>query len=160
LREYNNLVLLRTLSKAWGLAGIRVGVAMGDPVIMEFMNKVKYPYNLNILSQEKALEMLERQADKQAWVKLILDEKHRLVPLLGEMDFVREVFHSDANFLLVRVDEPDALYGFLCKGGVIVRNRSRLPLCEGCLRITIGTPGENEKLLDLLRTWKKQKNKT
>jgi len=154
MAEYNNLVLLRTLSKAWGLAGIRVGVAMGDPDIMNYMNKVKYPYNLNTLSQEKALEMLEKVREKESWVQLILEEKKKLIPAISAMEYVAEVFLSDANFILARVEKPDQLYDYLCSQGVIVRNRSKLPLCEGCLRITVGTPEENAELISLLASWK------
>lgn len=155
LEDCRNLVLLRTLSKAWGMAGIRVGVALGDQEIMAYMNKVKYPYNLNILSQEKAVEMLADPARKEYWVKRILDEKKRLIPMIHELAYIEEVFPSDANFLLVRVNDPDGLYDFLNKNGVIVRNRSRLPHCRGCLRITVGTPGENDVLIGLLKEWKK-----
>ena len=153
LDKYNNLVLLRTLSKAWGLAGIRVGVAMGDAEVMDYMNKVKYPYNVNILSQEKALQMLENEGKKDDWVGLILEEKKKLISSLKGLDFVKEVFPSDANFLLVRVDDPNALYNHLYEGGVIIRNRSNLPLCEGCLRITVGTREENTRLLELMQSW-------
>jgi histidinol-phosphate aminotransferase len=153
LGKYRNLVLMRTLSKAWGLAGIRVGVALGDPEIMGLLNKVKYPYNLNILSQEKALEMLAHPERKEKWVQQVLDEKKKLIPALEGLEFVSKVFPSDANFLLLKVDEPDALYETLKSKGVIVRNRSRLPLCEGCLRITVGTKEENARLMDLLSNW-------
>ena len=158
LGEYKNLVLLRTLSKAWGLAAIRIGVALGDPEIMVYLNNVKYPYNLNILSQEKALEMLDERGKKDAWVKLILDEKQKLIPALEDLLFVLNVFPSDANFLLIKVDDPDGLYNFLQSGGVIVRNRSKLPLCQGCLRITVGTEEENARLLNLMRLWNNEKN--
>ena len=149
--------MLRTLSKAWGLAGIRVGVALGDPEIMVYLNKVKYPYNLNILSQEKALEMLDERGKKDAWVKIILDEKQKLIPALENLVFVTKVFPSDANFLLIKVDAPDALYDFLKFEGIIVRNRSKLPLCQGCLRITVGTKEENTRLLNLMRLWNNEK---
>ncbi len=159
LDRYRNLVLLRTLSKAWGLAGIRIGAALGDPGIIEYMNKVKYPYNVNRLSQEMALEMLSVPGKKDAWVKQILDQKKRLVRELGAFTYVRKVFPSDANFLLVRVEEPDALYDFLQSGGVVVRNRSKLAFCEGCLRITVGTEEENTRLLDLLESWEQKTKK-
>ena len=155
LDEYDNLILLRTLSKAWGMAGIRVGLALGNVEIMAFMNKVKYPYNVNILSQEKAMEMLSNSEDKDAWVRLILEEKERLVDAFRGLDFILEVFPSDANFLQVRVEDADALYTYLLKQGVIVRNRSSLPLCQGCLRITIGTNKENTLLLEKMQIWAK-----
>jgi histidinol-phosphate aminotransferase len=153
LDDYDNLILLRTLSKAWGMAGIRVGLALGDEEVTAYMNKVKYPYNVNILSQEKAIEMLNTTEDKNEWVRLILQEKERLVNAFGSLDFILEVFPSDANFLLVKVEDADALYNYLLKQGVIVRNRSRLPLCHGCLRITIGTNEENTRLLEEMQLW-------
>ena len=126
---------------------------MGDTEVVNYMNKVKYPYNLNILSQEKALEMLDQSQAKDEWVELILEEKMKMIPALADLVHVTEVFPSDANFLLVRVDDPDALYGFLYGEGIIVRNRSTLPLCQGCLRITVGTREENTRLLKLMRSW-------
>jgi histidinol-phosphate aminotransferase len=151
--EYRNLVILRTLSKAWGLAGIRLGMALADPEVIQYMNRVKYPYNVNYLTQSKALEMLESTETRDKWVKEILAERARLRVSLEEIGYVLKIFPSDANFLLVRVEDPDRLYAFLHEMGVIVRNRSRLTHCEGCLRITVGTPDENDRLIELMKSY-------
>jgi histidinol-phosphate aminotransferase len=153
LGQYPGLVLLRTLSKAWAGAGIRLGMALGDPQLIGWMNRVKYPYNVNYLTQEKALEMLGMVDRKEEWVRLILSERERLEAELGKLAAVRKVHPSDANFLLVRVTDPDDLYDILVKGGVIVRNRSRMTHCGGCLRITVGTPEENDRLIELIKTY-------
>jgi histidinol-phosphate aminotransferase len=154
LVEYPGLVLLRTLSKAWAGAGIRLGMALGDPKLIALMNKVKYPYNVNILTQEKALEMLDQVQLKDEWVRLILTERQRLAGALSRLEQVEKVFPSDANFMLVRVSDPQGLYDHLAGGGVIVRNRSGMTHCEGCLRITVGTPDENDRLLELIKTYR------
>ena len=153
LEEHSNLVLLRTLSKAWGLAGIRLGMALADPEVIRYLNRVKYPYNVNYLTQTKALEMLGRAGKREKWVGEILSERERLEDRLKEIACVRKIFPSDANFLLVRVEDPDGLYAHLNKSGLIVRNRSRLTHCEGCLRITIGTPEENNRLIELMKSY-------
>ena len=149
--RYKNLIILRTLSKAWGLAGIRLGMALADPEVIQFMNRVKYPYNVNYLTQVKALEMLRSAASREKWIKEILDERRKLEAALEEIHYVLKIFPSDANFLLIRVEDPDGLYTFLYEQGVIVRNRSRLTHCEGCLRITVGTPDENIRLIELMK---------
>ncbi len=149
--NYSNLIILRTLSKAWGLAGIRLGMALADPEVIQFMNRVKYPYNVNYLTQVKALEMLGSTASREKWVEEILAERKKLEAALEEIHYVLKIFPSDANFLLVRVEDPDGLYAFLYEQGVIVRNRSRLTHCEGCLRITVGTPDENIRLIELMK---------
>jgi histidinol-phosphate aminotransferase len=153
LEKHSNLVILRTLSKAWAVAGIRLGMALADPEIIELMNRVKYPYNVNLLTQEKALEILDDDKQKAEWVDLILDERDRLIKRLKKMDMVLKIHPSDANFLLIRVADPDALHDHLAVGGIIVRNRSRMTHCEGCLRITVGTKEENLKLLDLMKSF-------
>ena len=151
--EHWNLVILRTLSKAWGLAGIRLGMALADPEVIQYMNRVKYPYNVNYLTQIKALEMLGSAGSREKWVKEILAERIKLEGRLEEIGYVLKIFPSDANFLLVRVEDPDGIYAFLNEGGVIVRNRSRLTHCEGCIRITVGTPDENNKLIELMKSY-------
>lgn len=151
--EHWNLVILRTLSKAWGLAGIRLGMALADPEVIQYMNRVKYPYNVNYLTQIKALEMLGSAGSREKWVKEILAERIKLEADLEDIRYVVKVFPSDANFLLVRVEDPDGLYTFLYQKGVIVRNRSRLTHCEGCIRITVGTPDENNKLIELMKSY-------
>ena len=154
LEKYSNLVILRTLSKAWAGAGIRLGMAIADPEVCGLMNRVKYPYNVNLLTQEKALELLDNESQKNEWVKMILEERDRMVKKLGKLDLIKKIHHSDANFLLVQVDDPDKVYAFLVNGGLIVRNRSRLTHCRGCLRITVGTRDENSRLLELMKSFK------
>ncbi len=151
LSEFPNLVILQTLSKAWGLAAIRLGMAFAGEPVIQLLNKVKAPYNLNILTQEKALQAIQDPGHKQQMVQILLEERKRLANALAEFPFVQQIFPSDANFLLVKVDAPDKLYHFLTRQGIIVRNRSSVPLCEGCLRISIGTPEENTTLLEALQ---------
>jgi histidinol-phosphate aminotransferase len=151
--EHQNLIILRTLSKAWGLAGIRLGMALADPEVIQYMNRVKYPYNVNYLTQTKALEMLGSAGNREQWVKEILAERTKLKGRLEDLGYVLKIFPSDANFLLVRVEDADSLYAFLYKQGVIVRNRSRLTHCEGCIRITVGTPDENNRLIELMKSY-------
>jgi histidinol-phosphate aminotransferase len=150
LPEFPNLVVLQTFSKAWGLAAIRLGMAFAGEPIIHLLNKVKAPYNLNLLSQEKALQAIRDPGHKQQMVQVLLEERKRLANALSAFPFVRQIFPSDANFLLVRVDAPGKLYDFLTRHGIIVRNRSSVLLCEGCLRISIGTPDENAVLLQAL----------
>lgn len=151
LTEFPNLVILQTLSKAWGLAAIRLGMAFAAEPVIQLLNKVKPPYNLNLLTQEKALQAIQDPGHKQLMVQILLKERQRLADALAGFPFVQHVFPSDANFLLVKVDAPDTLYDFLTRHGIIVRNRSSVPLCEGCLRISIGTPEENTNLLEALQ---------
>lgn len=151
--EHQNLIILRTLSKAWGLAGIRLGMALADPEVIQYMNRVKYPYNVNYLTQTKALEMLGSAGNREQWVKEILAERTKLKGRLEDLGYVLKIFPSDANFLLVRVEDADGLYAFLYKQGVIVRNRSRLTHCEGCIRITVGNPDENNRLIELMKSY-------
>ena len=153
LDKYSNLVILRTLSKAWAGAGIRLGMALADPVVANLMNRVKYPYNVSLLTQDKALELLRNEKQKDEWVEMILEEREWLRKKLEKLSLIKKIYHSDANFLLVQVDEPDALYAHLAKGGVIIRNRSRMTRCSGCLRITIGTHKENLLLLELINSF-------
>jgi len=151
LAEHRNLVILRTLSKAWGLAGIRLGMALASPDVIQYMNRVKYPYNINYLTQAKAMEMLRSAANKEKWVEEILAERTKLENRLAEIRYVQRIYPSDANFLLVRVQDPEGIYAFLNERGVIVRNRSNLTHCEGCIRITVGTPDENNRLIELMK---------
>ena len=153
LDRFPSLVILRTLSKAWAGAGIRLGMALADPRLISILNRVKYPYNVGYLTQVKALEMLDNEIQKQQWVDEILSERERLAEELGKLRAVNKIHPSDANFLLVRVSDPDGLQEFLAKGGVIVRNRSRMTHCEGCLRITVGTKDENRRLLELMKSF-------
>jgi histidinol-phosphate aminotransferase len=149
VREYPNLVILQTLSKAWGMAGLRIGLAIAVPEIIAIMSKVKYPYNINILAQRMALTKLD-EAAKNRRVAEIAGERFRLEKSLPESPQVLKVHESDSNFLLVEVKDPDGLYDKLLGSGIIVRNRSKVRGCEGCLRITVGTPSENDRLLNVL----------
>ena len=150
LSQYPNLIVLQTFSKAWGAAAIRLGMAFAAPAIIDVLNKIKYPYNINLLVQNKALELMENEAEMRQEVQTILAERERMAKLLSEAPLGFEVFPSDANFLLVRVGDADRLYKGLVDRGIIVRNRNRVLKCQGCLRITIGLPAENDLLLRAL----------
>jgi histidinol-phosphate aminotransferase len=151
-----NLVVLQTLSKAWGLAGIRLGMLFAHPQLVEYISRVKYPYNINRLTIDTALQALNEDGEKRrGWIGEILKERSWMTGQLEYFPFVIEVFPSDANFLLIRVEDPAGLHQFLLEQGIIVRNRSSVPLCEGCLRVTIGTKEENRALVEALKTFKK-----
>jgi histidinol-phosphate aminotransferase len=154
LTEYSNLVVLQTLSKAWGLAGLRVGMAFASEEIIEVMNKVKPPYNVNESSQQLALKALANVDQVNGWIKETLAQRDKLVLALKELDFVLDIYPSDANFILVKTTDPKGIYNFLVQKGIIVRDRSKIDLCEGSLRITVGTPAENEILIDTLKNFK------
>jgi histidinol-phosphate aminotransferase len=154
LTEYANLVVLQTLSKAWGLAGLRIGMAFASEEIIEVMNKVKPPYNINEASQELALQALENVSLVNVWIKEILEQRDKLVLALKHFDFVLDIYPSDANFILVKTTDPKGIYNFLVERGIIVRDRSKVDLCEGSLRITVGTPEENDILLNTLKEYK------
>ena len=149
--KYENVIVLQTLSKAWGLAGLRIGLAMANPYIISLFRQVKYPYNIGTDTLALALEKL--QADIAPQVAEIIAGRDRLAALLPQFKCVQKVYPSDANFLLVKVDDPRGLYNALIAGGLIVRDRSTVALCEGCLRITVGTPSENEKLLKAIEDY-------
>lgn len=148
LAEHPRLVVLQTLSKARGMAALRLGLAFAAPRIVELMSRVKYPYNINEAAQKLALEVLENPIEGQ--VATVLEERARLERELPRFPFVRKIWPSDANFLLVQVDDADATYDHLTRDGIIVRNRNRVKGCQGCLRITVGLPEENDKLLKSL----------
>lgn len=145
-----NVIVLQTFSKAWGLASIRCGMAFASEEIIGYFNKVKYPYNINQLTQDYVLNELQQEERKTMWVNELIDERARLAKRLEEMPFVEKVYPSDANFLLVKVDDANAKYNNLMSRGVIVRNRHSVALCLNCLRITVGTPQENDILIDEL----------
>jgi len=153
LRDYPNLVVLQTFSKAWGLAGIRLGMAFASEEIISLFNKVKPPYNVNVLTQKAALASLKSVSDVNNKVQQILTERSRLEDTFLRFSYVEEVYPSDANFLLVKVSEPNALYNYLVEQGIVIRNRSTVILCDGCLRFTIGLVKENDLLLAALRAW-------
>ncbi|MEM9921039.1 MAG: histidinol-phosphate transaminase [Bacteroidota bacterium] len=150
LDEFPRLVVLQTFSKAWGQAGIRLGMAFAGEEIIALFNKVKPPYNVNQLTQDAAVMSLENTEEKDDWVDTILAQRAQLKEELKGLSFVEKVYPSDANFLLVKVTDADDLYNFLVENEIIVRNRSRVHLCEGCLRFTIGTELENAILMGAL----------
>jgi histidinol-phosphate aminotransferase len=154
LAEKPNLVVLQTLSKAWGLAGIRLGMLFAQPALVRLLSGVKYPYNINALTLKEAQAALKDPGKAENWIGKILEEREWLAARLKDMEQVLEVKPSDANFLLVRVEDPGALHRFLMDRGIIVRDRSSVPLCEGCLRITVGTPEENLLLVNTIRTYR------
>jgi histidinol-phosphate aminotransferase len=159
LADFPNLVILQTFSKAWGLASIRLGIAFASGELIEYLNKVKAPYNLNTLTVDFVLKQLDFVEDKKNAVALIKEEKRFLISHFTAFSFIRNVYHSDANFMLIRVDDADRLYLFLVSKGIIVRNRSQMPLCSGALRITVGTSQENQLLINALEEWEKFKSK-
>lgn len=147
LDNYPNLVILQTFSKAWGIAAVRLGMAFASPEIIGFFNKVKYPYNINKLTQEFVLKELEKEVMKNEWVSTLLVQRSILKQELEKLPLVEKIYPSDANFILIKVADANAVYNFLVDKGIIIRNRNSVSLCEGCLRITVGTQDENEKLL-------------
>ena len=147
LNEYPNLVVMQTLSKAWGLAALRVGITLASQEIVGVMNKIKPPYNINQASQELALQALDEVEQVNDMIKEIVKEREVLAEALVNLSFVKKVYPTDANFLLVRMDDPVGVYKNLLNRGIVVRDRSKVELCEGCLRITVGTPEENKTLL-------------
>ena len=151
LDDYPNLLVLQTFSKAWGLASVRCGMAFASEEIIAYFNKVKYPYNINLLTQDFVSAQLDREANKNAWVTELLARRDTLATQLAAIPWVEKVYPSDANFLLVKVPDADALYAALVLRGIIVRNRHTVSLCAGCLRITVGTQAENDALLDACR---------
>ena len=148
-----NLIVLQTFSKAWGMAGIRLGMAFAQPEIIGIMNKVKYPYNVNLLTQQRAMEEVMQYGRVQGWVKSILKERARLMAEFAKLSCCIKVYPSDANFFLARVKDAAATYNYLVDQGIIVRNRSKIALCGNSLRVTIGTVAENNALLEALRAF-------
>ena len=151
--ECPNLVILQTFSKAFGMAGLRLGMAFADAYVIDLMNRVKYPYNISQATQELAFKALEEPVD--GLIGQLIAQRERLAEALPGFPGVHKVWPSDANFLLVQVDDADALYAHLLQDGIIVRNRSRVRGCAGCLRLTIGTPEENDRLLQSFATYEK-----
>ncbi|MFN3916799.1 MAG: histidinol-phosphate transaminase [Flavobacteriales bacterium] len=153
LGEFDNLVVLQTFSKAWGLAGIRLGMAFASKEIIGYMNKIKPPYNVNTLSQRIALEALNNSEQHDSWVTAILAQREILEGVLPTFPFVQEVYPTEANFILIRVNDARKLYNYLIAQGIVVRDRSSQPLCESTLRISVGTLEENVKLLESLKAF-------
>lgn len=151
LASHPNLIILNTMSKAWALAGIRLGMAFASKDIISIYNKVKYPYNVNILTQQQALETLKDPFEIDRWVKTLLGERARLMQAFQELPICEKVYPTDANFFLAKMTDAQGIYNYLVDKGIIVRNRSRIQLCNNCLRITIGLKSENNELLAALR---------
>lgn len=157
LNAYPNIIVLQTFSKAWGMAALRCGMAFASEDIIAFFNKVKYPYNLNLLTQEAVLKQVEAVEQKNKWVETLLAERSKMIANLQNLPLVKHIYPTDANFVLAKVDDANKTYNYLVNKGIIVRNRNSVTLCQGCLRITIGTPQENQELLTALAqmVWKK-----
>lgn len=153
LPEFDNLVVMQTFSKAWGLANIRLGMAYASADIINLLNKIKYPYNVNGVTQKIAVEALNNVAQKNAFVEAILEERELLKSKLLSLDTVQKIYNSDANFLLVKVSHARNIYNYLTGNLLIVRDRSNVALCDNCLRITVGTPEQNARLLELLKNY-------
>ncbi|MGK7392284.1 MAG: histidinol-phosphate transaminase [Candidatus Cyclobacteriaceae bacterium M2_1C_046] len=153
LNEFKNLVVLQTLSKAYGMAGLRVGLAFGSEEILNLLNKVKPPYNISILNQKAALQALANEQQVKNQLEEIIDERERLNDVFEIFSFAEKIYPSDANFILIAVTDPNGLFSFLKDEGVIVRNRSNVIKCEGCLRVTVGTPEENDMLINKLKQY-------
>ena len=145
-------IILQTLSKAWGSAAIRLGMAFASEDVIALFNKVKYPYNVNELTQKQALQRLNDVYTVQNWVKLLIQERERMIDAFLQLPICQKVYPTDANFVLIKVTDAQKIYDYLVEKGIIVRNRTRITLCQNCLRITIGTREENNELLRALRT--------
>ena len=153
LAKYPNLIVLNTMSKAWGCAAIRLGMAFASEEIITIFNKVKYPYNVNQLTQQQALEALKDPFEVDNWVKILLQERTRMMDAFEMLPICHKVYPTDANFFLAKMTEATKIYNYLVDKGIIVRNRNRVQLCQNCLRITIGTKTENSELIAALRQY-------
>ena len=153
IAKYPNLIVLNTMSKAWGCAAIRLGMAFASQEIINIFNKVKYPYNVNQLTQRQALEALKDPFEVDKWVKILLEERSRMMDAFKLLPICEQVFPTNANFFLARMTDATKIYNYLVDKGVIVRNRHRVQLCQNCLRITIGTKTENGELIAALRQY-------
>jgi histidinol-phosphate aminotransferase len=154
LDNFNNLIVLQTFSKVWGLAGIRLGIAFSDQKVIRILDKIKYPYNINGITQRLAIEALENIKNKENMRNKILKQKDKLKKDLLQLEVIKKVYPSDANFFLVKFHNAKEVYQYLLKNGVIVRDRSQVIHCDNCLRITVGTCGENKKLIQLLKKYR------
>jgi histidinol-phosphate aminotransferase len=150
LADYPNLVVMQTLSKAWGLAGLRLGMAFASAAIIEILDKVKPPYNINQATQELVLKALEEVGQVNDMIRILVDMREAMAEVFSSMPTVEKVYPSDANFLLVKIKEARKIYEFLLTKGIVLRDRSNVALCEDCLRITIGTEKENTMLVDAM----------
>lgn len=154
LGHFPNMIVLNTFSKAWASASIRLGMAFASEEIINLFNKVKYPYNVNQLTQNTAMEILQDMERTDRWINMIRTERQAMLPNLQELPIVKQVYPTAANFVLVRVSDANAIYHYLVDKGIIVRNRNRVTMCDNCLRITIGTKEENSELLGALRSFR------
>jgi histidinol-phosphate aminotransferase len=152
--ETSNVIVLQTMSKAWGSAAIRLGMAFAKKEIIAIFNKVKYPYNVNQLTQEQAMKRLKDTQPVEQWVNILLQERGRTMEAFGELPICEKIYPTDANFFLAKVKDAQKTYDYLVDKGIIVRNRTRVSLCNNCLRVTIGTREENNELLGALRDMK------
>ena len=153
LDKYPNLIVLQTFSKAWGCAAIRLGMAFASKEIVDIYNKVKYPYNVNLLTQQQAMEALKDPYEVDEWIKLLLQERRTLMENFRLLPICKKVYPTDANFFLAKMTDAQKIYDYLVEQGIIVRNRTRVTLCQDCLRITIGTKRENTELMAALRKY-------
>lgn len=153
LEKYPNLIVLQTLSKAWASAAVRLGIAIASQEIIGIFNKVKYPYNINLLTQNYALRLFDDVEMIKTWVSTIIAERKTLIEKLSALPLVRKIYPTDANFVLVDVGDANAVYGYLCEKGVVVRNRTTVEKCLGCLRITVGSAAENNILIQALEAY-------
>ena len=153
LAKYPNLIVLNTMSKAWGCAAIRLGMAFASQDIIDIFNKVKYPYNVSQLTQQQALEALKDPFEVDQWVKILLQERSRMIEAFRELPICEKVYPTDANFFLAKMTDATKIYNYLVDHAIIVRNRHRVQLCQNCLRITIGTKTENNELVAALRQY-------
>lgn len=151
LDEYPNLIITQTLSKAYGLAGIRLGVCYGSATVISVLNKIKPPYNINELTQKRALERLENKDKIKYEIDLIIEQRERLLEVLLDIKFVQKIYPTEANFILVKVDDANKRYSELIAKGIVIRNRTTQALCENTLRLTVGTEQENKKLIEVLK---------
>lgn len=155
LKEYPNMVVLQTFSKAWGSAGVRLGMAFASEDIIKIFNKVKYPYNVNVLTQRYAIKLLDNFSQVEKKVKAILKNREKLEKQLAKVKCIKEVYPTDANFILVKTIDSDAIYKYLIENGIVARNRNGITLCDNCLRITVGTAEENKQVIAALKNFSK-----
>ena len=155
LKEYPNMVVLQTFSKAWGSAGVRLGMAFASEDIIKIFNKVKYPYNVNVLTQRYAIKLLDNFSQVEKKVKAILKNREKLEKQLAKVKCIKEVYPTDANFILVKTIDSDAIYKYLIEKGIVARNRNGITLCDNCLRITVGTAEENKQVIAALKNFSK-----
>ena len=154
LDRYPNMVVLQTFSKAWGCAAIRLGMAFASAEIIAVFNKVKYPYNVNRLTQAEAISIIGKEYQIKEWVKTLLAERARLIEKFGKLTCCERIYPTDANFFLAKVSDAKKIYDYLVNNGIIVRNRTNVTLCHNCLRVTIGSRPENDKLIEALENYK------